>query len=352
MKDYWLHRITGGDNALPLAWQLLFGEEKSGFGLISIGWSGFSYDKYASAIQERGETALNQIFIDAKWGLPRNRWNLWRFLHEMKPGDIVVVPTGGEMHICEIADDVVFSNESIAPALLVDWDGKKVERHDDGYLYNSEGRLIDLGFYRRVRLVETHIPRRQYADNELASRLKLRQTNANISDLREDVDKALERYREKKPINLKAQLINEISPTVLDNIKHLLNDAKLETLVEQYLISVGADKDKIRIPSKNESPTEEGDADIVACFDRLKVVVMAQVKAHRGYTDEWAVEQVRAYRQNHNYDGYTTLLWVISTCDDFSEAAKREADEAGVRLINGLEFAQMLLESGLGEITL
>lgn len=349
MTNYWLHRITGGANALPLAYHLLFGAEKSGFGLISIGWSYFSSDKKAREIQENGETALNQIFVEAKWGLPRNRWNLWRFLRGMKSGDIVVVPTGGEMHICEIADDVVFSNESIDPSLLVDWDGKKVERHDDGNLYNSEGKLIDLGFYRKVKLIETHIPRSQYADNELASRLKLRQTNAKISDLCDDVDKALERYREKKPINLKTQLINEISPTVLDNIKHLLDDARLETLVEQYFESLGA---RVETPSKNESPTEGGDADKVAYFDKLGVVVMAQVKAHKGYTDSWAVEQIRAYRQNHNYDGYTTLMWVISTCDDFSEGAKREADEAGVRLINGLEFAQMLLEVGLGGVTL
>jgi hypothetical protein len=40
-------------------------------------------------------------------------------------------------------------------------------------------------------------------------------------------------------------------------------------------------------------------------------------------------------------------MWVVSTCDDFSEQAKRDADAEGVRLITGLEFAQMLIENGV-----
>ena len=74
---------------------------------------------------------------------------------------------------------------------------------------------------------------------------------------------------------------------------------------------------------------------------------MVQVKKHEGTTDNWAVQQVKAFKANHNYGDYHTQMWVISSCEEFSERARAEAEEAGVRLIGGLEFAKMILDAGL-----
>ena len=43
--NYWLHRITGGDNAWPLSVELF----KKGY--ISIGWSDFATEEYLSMIR-------------------------------------------------------------------------------------------------------------------------------------------------------------------------------------------------------------------------------------------------------------------------------------------------------------
>ena len=81
--NYWLHRITGGDNAIPLSEELF----KKGY--ISIGWSDFSDEADLNTIRS-GWTPFETLF--ANWNpIPRNRYNLWRFVNEMKPGDIVVV---------------------------------------------------------------------------------------------------------------------------------------------------------------------------------------------------------------------------------------------------------------------
>lgn len=48
------------------------------------------------------------------------------------------------------------------------------------------------------------------------------------------------------------------------------------------------------------------------------------------------------HRQNSS-----SQMWVISTCDDFSEKDKRDAEASEVRLIAGLEFARMLVENGI-----
>ena len=103
------------------------------------------------------------------------------------------------------------------------------------------------------------------------------------------------------------------------------------------------------------------DADIVAFFDNIKVAILIQAKHHKGETNGWAVEQIDNYKkqlEDPNYeldidaDNYTYIPWVISTCEDFSDEAKNKAKDSKIRLINGKEFAKMILEQGLQNIDL
>ena len=79
---------------------------------------------------------------------------------------------------------------------------------------------------------------------------------------------------------------------------------------------------------------------------------MVLEKKHEGVTDEWAIQQIKAYMTNHIYDDYHTQMWVISTCEHYSQKAMNEAGEAGVRLISGIEFASMILDAGLEGLNL
>lgn len=343
MTKYWLHRITGGDNAIEFAHPLLFFHN-----YLSIGWSDFSDEAFLGNIREHGIDGLDEEMQNRDYGLPKNRWNLWRFIIEMKKGDIVVVPTWGEFSLFELVDDNVFTNESMDGCIYQDWNDNKATLHD-GYYYNCENKIIDLGFYRKVKPLLINIPRDGYADQELFSRMKIRQTNADISDLAESIEYARKAFEENNPINLKEQIVEETAPKLLALIEKWTTDIKFEDLVEWYLRSLGA---RIEKPNKNESATEEGDADRVGYFDNIKTAIMVQVKKHEGTTDEWAVQQIKAYRTNHNYGDYHTQMWVISTCKEYSEKAKNEAVEADVRLIDGLEFAKMILDSGLEGLSL
>ena len=316
---------------------------------LSIGWSDFSEDTFVLDVKNRGENAIDEAMQNAGWGLPRNRWNLWRFINGMAKGDIVVVPTWGEFSLFEIADDEVLSNESMDASIFQNWNGKMASRYEDGYFHNEEGNIIDLGFYRKVKPVLLHIPREGYTDQELYSRMKIRQTNADISDLKESIEYAQKAFEEKKPINLKEQIVEETAPKLLSLIEKLTNDMKFENLVGWYLKSLGA---RVETPSKNESCTEDGDADKVGYFENIKTAIMVQVKKHEGTTDDWAVQQVKAFKANHNYSDYYTQMWVISSCEKFSEKALNEAEAAGVRLINGNEFARMILDAGLEGLNL
>ena len=54
-----------------------------------------------------------------------------------------------------------------------------------------------------------------------------------------------------------------------------------------------------------------------------------------------------AYRENHQNEDYNVQLWVISNADNYTEDAKQKAFAQNVRLINGTDFARMILEVGL-----
>ena len=341
---YWLHRITGGDNALEFAHPLLFKHN-----YLSIGWSDFSDDIFVKDVQDRGEVAIDDAMQKEGWGLPRNRWNLWRFIVEMKKGDMIVVPTWGEFSVFEIADDIVLSNDSINLAIYQDWNGRLATKHEDGCIYNVDGKSVDLGFYRRVEPVLINIPRKDYADQALTSRMKIRQTNAEITDLKESIEYAIGAFKTNKPIKIKEQIVEETAPILLEKIEKFADADKFEELVGWYLESLGA---KIDTPLKNESPTESGDADKVGYFDSIKTAIMVQVKKHEGTTDDWAVQQIKAFKANHNYGDYYTQMWVISSCKEYSEDAMIEAAAAGVRLINGIEFSKMILDAGLEGLNL
>ena len=343
-KNYWLHRCKCGDRAWPFTHELL-----TKLNIISIGWSDFSNQECHDRLT-KSWASFEQVFEKAGWGHPRNRTNLWRFLREMNEGDVVLVPLdGGKFSIYEIADNTVYNNETFDQSLWVNWNGERVSLDSDGYPAYSNGDQIDMGFYRKVVPVRLNLSRNDYANQALNSRMKIMTTNANISDLAADVEKAI---AQKGPINLKAAFVEKSAKILCRQMQELMNPDKIEELVRWYMVSLGAN---VNVPAKNSATTEEGDADVIATFDKLNNhTILIQVKAHQGHTDKWAVEQISSYAHTikRNLEDKTSQLWVVSTCDDYTEETKKLAKEKGVLLVNGLDFAEMLIDNGLYSLPL
>ena len=91
---------------------------------------------------------------------------------------------------------------------------------------------------------------------------------------------------------------------------------------------------------------------LIASFENLNVSILVQVKKHAGQTDEWAVHQICNYSMTHSGDDSIAQLWVVSSCNDFSESAKTCAEENRVRLIDGIEFSKLILNVGTNGLTL
>jgi hypothetical protein len=333
--NYWLHRIS---HIAELSYPLL---EK---GFLTIGFSDFTSNEFIDKVLENNWNYFNNQFQE-KWGIvPRTRHNLWRFIHFRK-GDIVIVPSWGTFYVCEIVDErPLLINETYSDDLMT-WGNKKVSSNERS-LNSENGKVYDLGFARKVKVLYSKVSRAKFADAKLTSRMKIRQTNGLITDLKKSVDKSIANYKDNKPIHLHSIIVEKTASIILDSIKTELNPDKFEELVKTYFKTVGANE--VSIPAKNEKD-KEGDADIVAVFENIKLIIYIQAKFHKGKVNEWGTNQILDYKTNKESidDGYNKIAWVITSADSFNDAAEKIATENEIQLIDGLEFSKMLLNAGL-----
>lgn len=334
----WLHRIS---HHAEVAYPLLEN------GYLSIGYSDFSEPDFIKDSCGENAWQLFEKYFDDNWGQrPKNRYNLWRFVAEMRKGDLIVVPSWGTFSVYELTEDMAEPVAAIKLSDIKDWHGNNIEKNEDGLLYRKTGEHIDLGFVRKVKLIKKDIPRYEYADAALTSRMKIRSTNTDMSDLKGSIEKALEGFTKGQPLSIYSQIITKTQQSILDTIRGELTPGKFEILVEWYFKRIGASD--VYIPSKNESG-KEGDADVVAVFEPLKTIIYSQVKFHTGETSSWAIEQITNYKDQKDSmdDGYSKICWVISSADNFSKQSYDFAKEAKVQLIDGKQFTTMLLEAGI-----
>ena len=339
---YYLHRISHHDE---LAHPLL---ER---GILSIGWSDFGTREFIDNHQEKTwEKVPQHIEQTAEYGKMRSRFCLQRLL-KMNAGDRVVVPCWGAFHVYNVASDERLIATDLDLHDLKTRHGHRVRCEQGPLEYKANGQWhpIDLGFFREVKCIARGILRSGYADNELSKRLKVRQTNVEITDIREHVDEAVARWEAGSPIKLASQIKVQCADVVLELLRKKLNPDRLETLIEWYFKRIGA---SVYIPAKNESD-KEGDADIVATFEPIRTIIYIQAKYHVGTTNDWAVEQINNYVKNKELgpgDDYTRIPWVISTARQFSPECHDKAERHRVHLVNGKELAIRILEAGITDL--
>jgi len=367
-RHYWLHRIN---NAESLSHPLLFDH-----GLLSYGWGDVGVQKTPDDFRNGNgnnsdvefNSAFETVYGDKFWPW-RSRWFLWNFVCEMRAGDYVVVPATKVFSVFEVADDAPFSVRDFPDETLdqlKDGNGNAIVKNVDGLLRaqkDPDVKHADLGFFRRVKEVAINVPRGEYADGSLTSRLKYRGSNINCDTLQNSIEKAILGFRENKPINLHRLILDENRDDIVRAIRVNLNPYKFEKLVAWYLRKLGAKTD---IPPKNQRD-KWGDVDVVATFDALKILVFVQAKLHGENTDAWGAEQVEEYARHAadqqspseysdevnrgivTIDGerYAILKWLVSAADGFTDDCESMAHECGIRLIDGKAFAKMLLEVGI-----
>lgn len=346
-KKYWLHRISHHGE---VSYDLL----RKGY--LTVGWSRFldQPDKLIETIKDKESDTDFRDYTEKRGITTTSRWSLWNF-GQMKKDDIVLVPMyGGKFGVYRILEEM----QPISKMKIGKFKASNKEEFEikGSYLVNNSiNEPVDLGFFIKVEtvLVGENPKPRSYADSKLISRMKIRQTNGDITDLANEVESAIVA---KKPHDVYAIFTEEIkNKFIKDNIFGEYTPDQIEMLVAQYFKKIGADD--VKILAKNEPGKPDGsDADVEATFTDLKTTYYVQVKHHRDKTGIEGLNQIKEYIDYINSspvdEDEVDIAWLLTT-GVFADAVKQKAKEyhdngeANIRLIDGREFVEMIFNAGI-----
>jgi len=334
MSNYYLHRIS-------YCWDV--SKVLLDDGYLTIGWQKFYDSSLIEDIRNEGEHGFNKCMNKLK-ETSRSRWNLWYFIN-MEKGDTVVIPLDERKFAIAEIEEVARPINELPVKEITSLTKRCVKLEENGLRYADSKEIIDLGFFIKIKNIKP--VSRNWAQTDLQSRMKMRQSTGNINKLQKAVEEARVATG---PVNLHDKIVESTVREIEEIIEKYVNPDQFEVLVKWYLERIGATR--VWNPSKNEPNKHDGaDADVIAEFDALGIVIYVQAKKHEGETDDWAVEQIAMYKeQMGTVNGITYVPWVVSTAERYSDTALTKATEAKVRLIDGRQFATMLLETGIHDI--
>lgn len=248
--------------------------------------------------------------------------HMWRFIREMAPGDLVVVPHGRDPYFGRITGPAFHVpdkvNEDTAYRRHVDW---------------LNGRRP--------------IPRAS-ARAALQSRTKVQGTTADATDLIHDIEECLREAESGGHRTFDEDLKDRLTTEALAEMRSgRLDSFKFEQLVQSVLIGLGATEARI-VPRA----LDKG-ADILASFlvaGAFQLLVAVQVK-HFQPEPPVGPDVVRQLIQG--LEAESANLGMVATSGTFSAAAVAAADayfdQKGIRieLVDGQQLASLIVERGL-----
>jgi predicted Mrr-cat superfamily restriction endonuclease len=248
--------------------------------------------------------------------------NMWRFIHDMKPGDLVVVPYRVGFFVAEV----------LGP---VSYDAKKVEE--------------DSAYRRPVHWLNARKPiPRQTARSALISRMKIQGTSAYATDLLGEIQECLKLAEGDGAPSFQAGLQSRLVQEVLAELRGgRIDSYGFERLIQSVLRGLGAQE--VRIIPRNQ----DNGADLVAIFlvagaFQQSIAVQAKHWKPDPPVDREVVEQLIRGIESES----ANLGMVItsgSIADDAYQAAEQYFDEKGIRieLVDGEQFAKLIVEHGI-----
>lgn len=249
--------------------------------------------------------------------------HLWRFLREMKVDDLVVVPHGSKFYVAQITGDAY---------------------------YSEEGAARDAAFRRPVRWMNDKkaIPR-GFAKAPLISRMKVYGATAEATDLIDEIQDALERTAKGEKPSFQEELQKTLTGMVVEKLRtgHMDSFA-FEHLIKDLLKSMGAQTAEVVARRRDKG------ADVIATFRvaetfSYKLAVQAKHWDARMPVGPAVVQQLIEGIEDAGADlGMVITSGIIS--EKAYDCASAYTEETGVRieLVDGDQFAKLLIEQGIG----
>jgi predicted Mrr-cat superfamily restriction endonuclease len=247
-----------------------------------------------------------------------------RFIREMTDGDLVVVPYGPEFYVAKVLGPAAFD----------------ADKKDAGTAYRRQVEWMNQ---------KRGIPR-SIAKSALVSRMKTQGTCAAATDLLPEILDCLEHAGSTTTPTFGSDLETRLVKEALDELRNgRLNPNKFERLIAAVLKQLGATESKVIAHNKDMG------ADVLATFlvaGTIPQLVAVQAKHWQAEppVDNSVVEQLIAGIEAESANlGMVVTTGTIS--DDAAAAAEAYFEEKGIRieLVDGEQFAKMILENGIGD---
>lgn len=248
--------------------------------------------------------------------------HLWRFIREMKSGDLVVVPHGAEFYVAEISGPATY-------------DRAKVNE--------------DSAYRRKVQWLNGMKPiSRQFARSALISRMKTQGTCANATDLLDEIKECLDLAKSDQAPTFQTDLQTRLILEVLKEMRSgRIESFGFERLIQNVLSGLGAEE--VRIVPRNQ---DKG-ADLLATFrvaGAFQQVVAVQAKHWQPeppVSTEVVKQLIRGIEAESANLGMVVTSGLIS--DEAVQLAEQYFEEKGIRieLLDGEQFAKLIVEHGI-----
>lgn len=321
MRAYVLRMNPGNQDWVPVALQT---------GQISIGWGLASELMDPSLDRWQFRDVIKRHYLPDAVGYQRAgsvAGMLWLF-REMTPGDLVVVPSGDQsFHVAEVVGDLIFLQD-------------KVAEHT--------------AFRRDVRWLNGQPLQRRTARAALQSRMKIRQTCGDATDLIDDIRDAL-RVANDAEAGTPPSFGADLRVRLIEQARAEMHSGRMashgfENLIATLLISKGATDARVVPRSQDKG------ADIVATFtmaDTFQIRVAVQAKHFQPdppvgpHVVDQLVAGMEAEQITHGW---------VATSGTFSpeaQARKIEVEEERsltISLVDGDQIAAMIVEGGLAAV--
>jgi predicted Mrr-cat superfamily restriction endonuclease len=248
--------------------------------------------------------------------------NMWRFIRDMKPGDLVVVPYWSEFFVAEVSGPPTYDRNKV----------------DDDSAYRRAAKWLN---------GKKSIPR-QLARSALISRMKTQGTSAGATDVLDEIKECLSLAEEGKEPTFHGDLQSRLVREVLSELRSgRMESFGFERLIQTVLQGLGAQE--VRIVPRSQ---DKG-ADLVAMFrvaGAFQQIIAVQAKHWRPEPPvggEVVQQLIRGMEAES-----ATLGMVITSgtiAEDARQAAEQYFEEEGLRieLVDGEQFAKLIVEHGI-----
>ncbi len=304
------------------------GDRPTEGGYVAIGWSAMGDLTKIAADREAFKAALVKAYPDKKAGaVPVDAGSMFKFLHEIQPGDIVVYPSKSDrmVNIGRFTGELVYvenDSDEYPTRRKVEW-MKHVPRDEF-----SQAALNEIGSYLTLFRV------RRYANEFLAKSSISTTENTNVvanasadqQDETADDDTAT--------VSAAIQAEASTSDFIIKRLMTELTGHQFEELIAHLLESMGY---TARVTPKSG----DGGVDVIAHMDPLGFqppIVKVQCKRTTGQTPRPDVDQLLGTLGDGEYGLFVNL-------GSFARGAvELERNRAKLRLINGEQFVELIFE--------